>query len=490
MRNCKPPYRRGFVTIWVVLTLAVVLMLIGLAVDTSHAFTVGRELQDAADAAALAGASQISNGTSAAQTAAVTAAAYNRASGNTVVVSSNSDIVFGSYSTTTGTFTAGATPYTAIQVTTRMSSGGSNSPMPLSFGKLVGLNTANITRVAVAFQDTTQGSGVVVLNNSGSTSTPYTQSSSSSIAVAASGGSSGGVWVNSDSNGNGGNCSVKNSSSCCGTHLHCCGGCTCDNTSSVPSKCITGCQKVSDPCSSLCEPNNRGSDCGQLYVGGSYNSGQNYTCNSCGGYYSQGILVQNNSSLTLTAGTYCVGPPGVCVDNGCTLNAPNCTFVLCATTTGHGNNQNTACGCLNLSGGCNCNITPPTSGAYSGCCCCCSDHSCSASNSCVCCGGNCGTDNSYYNNWSNNNNYYNNNWNNWQYNNNNNTNGNICVSGTIYCPHYNCHCCGCGCGGGSCQLGSQVICDSMTVDTGSQVSVAYDGRNPVGVTGSTYNLVK
>jgi hypothetical protein len=178
------------------------------------------------------------------------------------------------------------------------------------------------------------------------------------------------------------------------------------------------------------------------------------------------------------------------VDNGCTLNAPNCTFVLCATTTGHGNNQNTACGCLNLSGGCNCNITPPTSGTYSGCCCCCSDHSCSASNSCVCCGGNCGTDNSYYNNWSNNNNYYNNNWNNWQYNNNNNTNGNICVSGTIYCPHYNCHCCGCGCGGGSCQLGSQVICDSMTVDTGSQVSVAYDGRNPVGVTGTTYNLVK
>jgi Flp pilus assembly protein TadG len=462
--------RRGFVTIWVVLTLAVLLMLIGLALDTSHAYTVGRELQDAADAAALAGASQISTGTSAAQTAAVSAAQANKAAGTTVVVNANNDIVFGSYNSTTGAFSAGATPYTAIQVTARMTSSGSNSALPLVFGRLVGLSTTNITRVAVAFQDTTQGSGVVVMNNSGSTSTPYTQTSSSSVSVAASGSSTGGVWVNSDSNGNGGNCSVTSSSSCCGTHLHCCGSCTCDGSSCVPSKCVTSCQKVSDPCSGLCEPSNYGSDQGQLYCGKNY-QGDSWTCNSNGGYYSQGIYVQNGATLTLTPGTYIVGPNGVNVDNGCTLNAPNCCFVL---TRGGSGSQ---CGCLNLSGGCNCNITPPTSGTYKDCCCCCSDNHCSSSTQCVCCGKNCGCD---YNNQ---NNHY------WQYN-NNNTNGNICISGTIYCPHYNCHCCGCGCGGGCCQLGNQVVCDTMTVDTGSQVSVAYDGRNPVGITGSTYNLVK
>jgi len=479
MKNLKSAQNRGFVTVWVVLTLAALLVLIGLAVDTGHAYTVGRELQDAADAAALAGAAQISNGTSAAQAAAVAAAGYNNAAGSTVAVSSANDIVFGTYNSTTGTFTAGATPYTAIQVTARMSSGGSNSAMPLSFGSLVGLKTANITRVAVAFQDTTQGSGVVVLNNSGSTSTPYTQTSSSTIAVSASGSSTGGVWVNSHG-GSGGNCSVKNSSTCCGTHLHCCGGCTCDGTSCVPSKCITGCSCVSDPCSgTYCEPSNRGSDQGQLYIGG-WSGNQNYTCNSCGGYYSQGIYVQNNSTLTLTPGTYIVGGNGVNVDNGCTLNAPHCCFVCVATTSGYGWNQTTTCGSLNFSGGCTCNITPPTSGSFKDCCCCCSDHSCSASNCCVCCGGNCGTDTG--SGWWG--------WNNWWNQNNRNTCGNICMSGTIYCPNYNCHCCGCGCSGGSCQLGNQVICDSMTVDTGSQVTVAYDGRNPVGVTGTSINLVK
>jgi hypothetical protein len=477
----KSRRKRGFVTIWVILTLAALLMLIGLAVDTSHAYTVGRELQNAADASALAAAAQIPNGTSAAQTAAVAAAGYNKAAGSKVVVNSNGDIVFGTYNTATGAFVAGQTPYTAVQVTARMTSGGSNGAMPLSFGKLVGLNTANITRVAIAFQDTTQGSGVVVMNNSGASATPFTQTSSSSIAVTASGASTGGVWVNSDSYGHGGNGSVTSGSSCNGTHLHCCGGCTCDQTSSVPAKCVTGCAKVSDPCTNLCEPNNRGSDCGQLYVGATH-SGDNYTCNSGGGYYSQGIYVQNNSTLTLSPGTYIVGGNGVNVDNGCTLNAPNCCFVLCATTSGSGHNQTTTCGALNLSGGCNCNITPPTSGTYKDCCCCCSDNSCSAGNSCICCGGNCGCDqnNQQYDWWQ-----YNHTWNN-----NNNCSGNICLSGTIHCPNYNVHCCGCGCNGGCCQLGNQCICDSFTVDTSSQVTVPYDGRNQVGVTGITINLVK
>jgi Flp pilus assembly protein TadG len=470
MKIMNARHQRGFVTIWVVLTLAVVLLLVGLAIDTSHAYTVGRELQNAADSAALAGAAQINNGTSLAQAAAVSAASDNKAAGNAVGVSSANDIVFGAYNSATGSFTAGLTPYNAVQVTTRMTSGGTNNPMPLSFGRLVGLSTANITRVAVAYLDTTQGSGVVVLNNSGSTTTPYTQTSSSTVSVSASGGSTGGVWVNS-CGGSGGNCSVTNSSCCSGTHLHCCGGCTRDDTSTVPSKCVTSCQPVSDPCAAnLSAPSSYGTDQGQIYVGASQQN-SSYTCSSNGGYFSQGIYVQNGGTLNLSPGTYIVGSNGVNVDNGCTLNAPNCTFVL---TCGSG----TQCGCLKLSGGCNCNLTPPTTGTYRDCSVCCCDNSCPASTESCCCGGNCGCDqNNSLSTQA-------------DSNNSNNTNGNICVGGTVYCPHYKCHCCGCGCKGGSCQLGNQVICDSMTVDTGSQVTVAYDGRNQVGVAGISVNLVK
>jgi Flp pilus assembly protein TadG len=460
--------RYAFVTVWVILTLAALLLLIGLAVDTSHAYTVGRQLQNAADSAALAAAAQLTSGTSAAQAAAVTAAASNKAAGSAVSINSASDVVFGAYNSATGAFSAGATPYNAVQVTTRMTSSSSNGAMPLSFGRLVGLNTANVTRVAVAYQDTTQGSGVVVINNSGSTSTPYTQTSTSTVSVSSSGSCTGGVWVNSHG-GSGGNCSVTSGSSCSGTHLHCAGGCTCDQTSCVPSKCITGCGCVSDPCSNLCEPSSYGNDQGCLYAGW-FQPGQTQTCSSNGGYFSQGIYVQNKCTLNLSPGTYIVGPNGINVDNGCTLNAPNCTFIL---TRGGSGNQ---CGCLNLSGGCNCNITAPTSGTYCGCSVCCCDNKCSASTQCVCCGCNSGCDH--------------NNPCNWGQSPSNNTCGNICISGTVYCPNYNCHCCGCGCNGGCCHLGNQVICDSMTVDTGSQVTVDYDGRNPVGTTGMTVNLVK
>ena len=39
---------RGFVTVWVIVSLAALLMFVGLMLDTSRAYTVGRELQDAA----------------------------------------------------------------------------------------------------------------------------------------------------------------------------------------------------------------------------------------------------------------------------------------------------------------------------------------------------------------------------------------------------------------------------------------------------------
>src|SRR5687768_12589813 len=108
--------QRGLALVWTVLVLMILLGLTGLALDTGYVVLTGQQLQNAADAAALAGARHASNSPEDARLAAIEIAAYNTAGGGPVTLIDNpgndpaGDVVIGQFDRDSGTFTAQLSP--------------------------------------------------------------------------------------------------------------------------------------------------------------------------------------------------------------------------------------------------------------------------------------------------------------------------------------------------------------------------------------------
>jgi len=124
--------------------------MVAFAVDIGNLCRVNTETQAVADAAALAGARVMSNGTSAVQSAVIACAAQNKANGQSITLT-NSNITLGTWNATTGTFTAvsGSTTPNAVQVNVPLTSANSN-PVTLYFAQILGETTANVTSSAIA----------------------------------------------------------------------------------------------------------------------------------------------------------------------------------------------------------------------------------------------------------------------------------------------------------------------------------------------------
>src|SRR5688572_19001731 len=71
--------RRGFVHMWAALMFMLFLAITGLALDTGYAYLIGHQLQNAADASALAGCLRVRYAPSYVRTAAETIALANEA---------------------------------------------------------------------------------------------------------------------------------------------------------------------------------------------------------------------------------------------------------------------------------------------------------------------------------------------------------------------------------------------------------------------------
>ena len=113
MLRSKYPKRRGAVYIWVAVFLLLFILLIGLVLDTAKVYYVKHQLQNAADAAALAGARVIKEDTYNARVIAANISSANDADGSAVLLNlndaandPNGDIVIGRYNIISSTFTA------------------------------------------------------------------------------------------------------------------------------------------------------------------------------------------------------------------------------------------------------------------------------------------------------------------------------------------------------------------------------------------------
>lgn len=150
--------RRGAVIIYVTLGLTVFLGFSALAIDGSYLYFMTNRAQSAADAAALAAASQLPD-EAAASEAAIEFASKNLVSDRWGDVLSDSDIAFGNWNTDARLFSAGGEPANAVQVVVRMSDDNAN-PIQLFFASMLGYTDAGIAAAAVATTGALGGDGL------------------------------------------------------------------------------------------------------------------------------------------------------------------------------------------------------------------------------------------------------------------------------------------------------------------------------------------
>ena len=156
-RRPKAAARRGSILVLSAFMMVFIVGFIALAVDSGVIALARTQLQCAADSAAIAAADSLSSGTSTAQTAAQTFAQDNTAGGAAVSLVPASDVTFGTWSSTTSTFTAlsGAaiSSANAVKVTCRLANSRSNA-LQLFFAPLFGLNHVDISASATATKAT------------------------------------------------------------------------------------------------------------------------------------------------------------------------------------------------------------------------------------------------------------------------------------------------------------------------------------------------
>lgn len=161
---------RGIALIWVAIFLLLIILLVGLALDSAKLFLVAHQLQNAADAAALAGAQFVKFDQLKAREQAIMIASQNYADGLPVSLRDNLgndpnlDVVVGRW--VNKTFTPTTISTNAVKVVARRVEGLEDvnaPPVPLNFGPIAGVNTVNVTRDAIAISVGSLGAGIIAL---------------------------------------------------------------------------------------------------------------------------------------------------------------------------------------------------------------------------------------------------------------------------------------------------------------------------------------
>ena len=149
---------RGIVLPLMAVSLVTLMGFIGLALDVGYVYMVRNELQDSADAAALAGAGQLFSGSSSTPNFTVASTKANSAISLLNNKAANAALVTGTISTgywnltgsPTGLHATPTPPNDFPAVKVQISKSGSNGAVNTFFSKALGINTFNPTATAVA----------------------------------------------------------------------------------------------------------------------------------------------------------------------------------------------------------------------------------------------------------------------------------------------------------------------------------------------------
>lgn len=160
---------RGVAMIWVAIILFLLILLVGLSLDSAKGFLTAHQLQNAADAAALAAARVVKIDPNESRMTAIAVAIRNFADGNGVQLADNpdnfvdGDIVIGWYDRDAGKFTPTLNGVNAVKIVARRTDTSLGGPVPINFGPVVGVDTVNIERHAIAMTSGGTGAGMICL---------------------------------------------------------------------------------------------------------------------------------------------------------------------------------------------------------------------------------------------------------------------------------------------------------------------------------------
>jgi hypothetical protein len=167
----------GIALIWTAITLIVMILFVGLALDVAKVYLAAHQLQNAADAAALAGARIVRIDQPLARTQAQDIGGLNYTQSDSVILNLNTDnddpngdIVIGRYYPSIRSFVPtlptdneGTPRPNAVRVAARRTEE-SHGPIPLIFGPIAHVDDANVSRYAIAIGQGGLGAGLLVLS--------------------------------------------------------------------------------------------------------------------------------------------------------------------------------------------------------------------------------------------------------------------------------------------------------------------------------------
>ena len=159
--------------IWVAILLLLMILIVGLSLDSARGFLVAHQLQNAADAAALAGACFVKLDPNGARDIAIDVALLNFADGNAVQLADNpanladGDVVVGRYDRGTHEFTPTYEGVNALKVVARRTETSLGGKVPLNFGPIAGIDDVDIWRHVIAMTSGGTGAGLIALRPDG-----------------------------------------------------------------------------------------------------------------------------------------------------------------------------------------------------------------------------------------------------------------------------------------------------------------------------------
>jgi len=170
-------HRYGIALIWTAIFLLLFILLVGLTLDTAKVYLASHQLQNATDAAALAGARIVRINQSAARQQTQFIGGQNSTQGDSVILDLNTDnadpngdIILGHYYPSIGSFVPtkptdkyGYPRPNAVKVVAKRTEA-THGPIPLVFGPLVKVNAANVSRDAIALATGGLGAGLIILS--------------------------------------------------------------------------------------------------------------------------------------------------------------------------------------------------------------------------------------------------------------------------------------------------------------------------------------
>jgi Flp pilus assembly protein TadG len=332
--------QRGVALVWVAITLVVLLGFVGLATDTAYLYLTAAQLQNAADAASLAGAQIVRMDIDLARQRAVTIGGANLAARQSVQLALNTenvaagDVVVGDFDRDTGVFTPTLQGPNAVKVVARRTADSLNGTLPLIFAPAFGLDTANVVRSATAMVGGGTGAGVIALN-------PHEKQSLYVYGNATLTVNDGAIYVNSDHSAA---AQLQGSATIDGPEINVQGDMRFVGGADYEGDLNTGTDPLPDPLAYLVAPNiGLPQTPTGITTSGTFDPG----------YYPLGISI-TGGDVTLNPGIYILDGAGLYIGGNATLTAVGVMFYIVGS------------GSVTYIGTGNVGLTPPDSGYYEG----------------------------------------------------------------------------------------------------------------------------